>query len=270
MVMLSMGGLTWLEDHVEADGFRIRYVEAGSGPALVHLHGGGGLALTPAHDLLASGRRVVAFEMPGFGDSPENTRHQAMPELARTMLAAVTALGVDEFDLMGTSFGGKTALWAAITAPERVRALVLESPAAIRPEGWPPSRPATPEDLVAMLHAHPERVPPRPPSAMEQRARTGPLIQRLIGPPRDDELERAMAGLEVPVLVVFGTEDRMLPTEMGRVYKDLLPRCRLLFVYDAGHATAADRPEAFAEAVSDFLERHEQYVVRASSSVLFP
>ena len=50
----------------------------------------------------------------------------------------------------------------------------------------------------------------------------------------------------------------------------LLPSCQLLYVYDAGHATAADRPEAFAEAVTDFLARHEQYVVSQRSSVLFP
>jgi pimeloyl-ACP methyl ester carboxylesterase len=134
------------------------------------------------------------------------------------MLAAVAALGVGEFDLMGTSSGGTTALRAATTAPERVRALVLESPAAAR----------------------------------------------------DAELERAMAALEIPVLVVLGTEDRLVPTEVGRVYKELLPNCYLLFVYGAGHAPAADRPEAFVEAVSDFLERHGQYVVSERSGLLFP
>jgi hypothetical protein len=41
------------EGFVEADGFRIRYMEAGEGPALVHLHGAGGLRLTPAHELLS-------------------------------------------------------------------------------------------------------------------------------------------------------------------------------------------------------------------------
>jgi len=264
-----MGSPTWLEDHVEADGFRIRYVESGDGAPLVHLHGGGGLVMTPAHDLLARERRVIAFEMPGFGESPENTRHETMPDMARTMLEAVSALGVEEFDLMGTSFGSKTALWTALIAPERLRALVLESPAAIRPEGRRP-QPATPEELVALLHAHPERVPPRPASSIEQRARTRPMVTRLMGPPRDPELEEAMPGLQVPVLAVFGTEDRMIPSEMGRAYRQLLPRCHLLFVYDAGHAVAADRPEAFTEAVSDFLDRHEQFVVSQRSSVLFP
>jgi pimeloyl-ACP methyl ester carboxylesterase len=209
--------------------------------------------------------------MPGFGDSPENTRHRTMSDMARTMLEAVSSLGIDGFDLMGTSFGGKTALCATVVAPDRIRALVLESPAAIRPEGHErPPQPATPEELVAMLHAHPERVPARPLSSMAQRARVGPMVARLMAPARDPELEAAMRGLHVPVLVLFGTEDRLIPPEIGRAYKQLLPNCQLLYVYDAGHAIAADRPEAFAEAVSDFLDRHEQYVVSQRSSVLFP
>src|SRR5207302_8188124 len=101
------------ESFVEAYGFRIRYMEGGEGPALVHLHGAGGLRLTPAHDLLARHFRVVAFEMPGFGASAENTRSQSMPELAATMAAAAAKLGLDHFNLMGTSFGGKTAPWLA-------------------------------------------------------------------------------------------------------------------------------------------------------------
>jgi pimeloyl-ACP methyl ester carboxylesterase len=258
------------ESYVEADGFRIRHLSAGEGAPLVHLHGAGGLELTPGHDLLARERRVIAFEMPGFGDSPANTRHQEMPDLASTMLEAATAVGIDTFDLLGTSFGAKTALWVAIRAPERVSAVVLESPAAIRPEGQPPPRAATPEELAALFHAHPDRVPPRPLPDPAQMEKTWPLVMRLIAPDRDAELEEAMRSLQVPVLVVFGVRDRVIPPEMGRIYKRLLPNCQLLFVYDAGHAVSTDRPEAFAEAVADFLARHEKYVVSGRSTVLFP
>ena len=59
-------GSAFREGSVEADGFRIRYQEAGKGPPLVHLHGAGGLRLTSAHDLLSRAFRVIAFEMPGF------------------------------------------------------------------------------------------------------------------------------------------------------------------------------------------------------------
>src|SRR5579862_3887658 len=108
----------FLEHHVEADGFRIRYMEAGAdgrgdGPPLVHLHGAGGLRLSPAHEILARRHRVIAFEMPGFGASAENTRTQTMAELATTMARAVGALGFDRFNLWGTSFGAKAALWLA-------------------------------------------------------------------------------------------------------------------------------------------------------------
>jgi glycosyltransferase involved in cell wall biosynthesis len=57
-----------------------------------------------------------------------------MAELAATVEKAADALGLDRFELMGTSFGGKAALWLAVQHPERVRALVLEAPAAIRPQ----------------------------------------------------------------------------------------------------------------------------------------
>jgi pimeloyl-ACP methyl ester carboxylesterase len=201
------------EGFVEADGFRIRYLEAGRGTPLVHLHGAGGPRLTPAHDLLARRFRVIAFEVPGFGQSPEEV-------LAATMARAIDALGLGTFNLMGTSLGGKTALWLALQAPERVLALVLEAPAAI--------------------------------------------------PDRDAELESRLPGLATPALVLHGTLDPVIAPAMGRVYKELMPGCHLVFVYDAGHAISTERPEAFAEVVGDFLERHEAFVISRAETVIHP
>ena len=158
----SATGAAFKEGHVEADGFRIRYMEAGHGAPLVHLHGAGGLRLTPGHDLLSRQFRIIAFEMPGFGQSPENTRTQSLAELAATMAKAVEKLDIDGFNLMGTSFGGKTALWLALQQREQVQALVLEASAAILPEGVRPAS-GSPEERARQLFAHPERVPPLPP-----------------------------------------------------------------------------------------------------------
>jgi pimeloyl-ACP methyl ester carboxylesterase len=227
------------EGHVEADGLRIRYLEAGCGTALVHLHGADGLKLTPAHDLLARRFRVIAFEMPGFGQSPDLPRIASMPQLAAIMGEAAARLGLDTFDLLGTSFGGKTALWLTLQMPARVRALVLEAPAAIRADGF------------------------EPPSG-------SPLALRLRGPNRDAELERRLRDLTTPTLALFGTADTVMPAALGRLYKDLIPGCHLVFVYAAGHAIAADRPEAFTEVVADFLERHEAFVVSRAQTVIHP
>ena len=244
-------------------------MEAGHGTPLVHLHGAGGLRLTPAHDLLRRHFRVVAFEMPGFGQSPENSRTRSMPELASTMAQAIRNLGLDTFNLMGTSFGGKTALWLALEVPARVLALILEAPAAIRPEGSePPS--GSPEEMARRLYAHPERLDaiPMPDPAIQ--AKTRPLVLRLRGPDRDADLEGRLPDLATPTLVLFGTMDRVIPPTMGHFYKELMPNCHLVFVYDAGHAISSDRSEAFVDVVVDFLERHEAFVISRTETVIHP
>jgi pimeloyl-ACP methyl ester carboxylesterase len=262
-------GEAFSEGFVEADGFGIRYMEAGNGVPLVHLHGAGGLRLTPGHDLLSRHFRVIALEMPGFGQSPENTRTQSMPELASTMAKAVEKLGIDKFNLMGTSFGGKTALWLALQQTERVLALVLEAPAAIRPQGAePPS--GSPEEMARRLYAHPDRLPAIPLPDPAVQAKTRHLVMRLRGRDRDADLERQLAGLATPTLVLFGTVDRVIPPDMGHIYKELMPNCHLVFVYDAGHAISTDRPEAFTEVVADFLERHEAFIISRTETVIHP
>jgi len=266
---VTQSGEAFGEGFVEADGFRIRYMEAGIGVPLVHLHGAGGLRLTPGHDLLSRHFRVIALEMPGFGQSPENTRTQSMPELASTIAKAVEKLGIDKFNLMGTSFGGKTALWLALQQTERVLALVLEAPAAIRPEGaGTPS--GSPEEMARRLYAHPERLPAIPLPDPAVQAKTRRLVSRLRGPDRDTDLERQLPGLATPTLVLFGTVDRVISPEMGHIYKELMPNCHLVFVYDAGHAISTDRPEAFTEVVADFLERHEAFVISRTETVIHP
>ena len=259
-------GAAFAEHHVEADGFRIRYLEAGRGAPLLHLHGAGGVRLSRAHDLLAERFRVIAFEAPGFGASPANQRSRSMAELAETLAQAAAALGLTRYNLMGTSFGGTLALWLAVQHPDCLDALVLESPAAIRPEGH--VRPSVaPDQVAALLYAHPERQRPfrlDPAVLAKQEA----LVGRLRGPNRDPELESHLPGLQVPTLVLFGTLDRMIPPAMGRLYREKLANGHLVLVYDAAHAIGADRPEAFTSLVSDFLERREQFVVaRASSQV---
>ncbi len=262
-------GAGFREGFVDADGFRIRYMEGGAGPTLVHLHGAGGLRLTPGHDLLARHYRVIAFEMPGFGASAENTRSRTMAELAATMAQAASKLGLDRFDLMGTSFGGKVALWLAARHPERITALVLEAPAAIRPAGAR-SPSGTPAEMARMLFAHPERVAPMPPPDPAARAQTQALVGRLRGPDRDRDLEALLPGLTIPTLVLFGTLDQVIPPEMGHFYKELLPNCHLVLVYDAGHGISTDRPEAFAEVTLDFLERHEAFLISRAETVIHP
>src|SRR5215472_521599 len=262
-----MAEVTFTEAYVEADGFRVRCLEAGEGDPLLCLHGGGGLRLYRGHELLAAGRRVILVEVPGFGESPANDRSASVQDLARTIGAVAAALGLERFDLLGNSFGGRLALWLATLAPERVRSLVLVAPAAIRPTDARPM-PASREELTAVLYAHPDRAPALPPPDPAVAAKQRALVQRLMGPPRDPALEGRMAALDVPVLVLFGTRDLAIPPAMGAIYRELLPRCHLVLVYDAGHELHSDRPEAFASVVDDFLRRGDGFLVTERSGLI--
>jgi pimeloyl-ACP methyl ester carboxylesterase len=266
--VITLAGTAFAESHVDVDGFRIRYLEAGTGQPLVALHGGGGVHLTQAHELLAERYRVIALEVPGFGNSASNERTQSYSELTATLIGALQQLGVDRFRLWGTSFGGLVALWLAIGAPEAVEALVLEAPGAILPEGG--VRPSgTHEEMRRRLYAHPERQPVEPPPDPAVVAKQRTLLTRLPRPSRE-ETEAKLSGLTVPTLVVFGTEDAVISPAMGRIYREKMPNCNFVLVYDAGHEVNADRPEAFVSLVGDFLERREAFIVTQTSSLLNP
>jgi pimeloyl-ACP methyl ester carboxylesterase len=198
------------EAFVEAGGSRIRYLAGGSGDPIIYLHEAGGLRLGPAHELLTQAFRVIALEMPGSGSAEEP---------ARSMSAAVTALGVERYNVIGTSAGSPVALWMAILRPESVEAIVLSAPAA---------------------------------------------------PPSDASFEGRTAELQQPVLVLFGTDDKTAPLDGGRLYRELLKSCHVMLVYGAAHAIDADRPEAFASLVGDFLTRKEQFVVSQTSALIYP
>jgi pimeloyl-ACP methyl ester carboxylesterase len=219
---------------------------------------------------LAQDYRVIAFEMPGFGKSPENLRSKSTEDLARSMNAAVSALHIERYNLMGTSFGSKVALWMAIQRPDAVDAIVLISPAAIRERQGPVPTHVPPEEAARLLYAHPERQPKTSPPPRELIARHAALTSRLLGPPRDPPFEAQLAKLSRPVLALFGTADKVTPPEGAHLFKGILSNCHLMMVYDAAHAIDADRPEALAFVVGDFLARKEHFLVRNTSGLIYP
>ncbi|HVV93198.1 MAG TPA: alpha/beta fold hydrolase [Hyphomicrobiales bacterium] len=239
--------LGFRENVVEADGFRIRYLEAGAGDAVVMLHSAIGLYVTEAHRLLSAKHRVILFEVPGFGRSPANERSQTMPDLARTMLAATDALGLKRFNVTGHSFGGRLALWMAIERPDAVASVSLIA-AAVIPSGRPP-----------------------PPATDPVMAKQMALLRRVMGGPgRDPVLEAEMKKLDVPVLALFGTNDEIIPPSHGREYRKLLKHCNVVMIYDAGHALDRDRPEALASVIADFVEKPDGFLVNRKDGAINP
>lgn len=117
-----------------ADGVRLHYLEQGQGPALILLHGNLTMAadfrLSGLMDTLAQEFRVIAFDRPGYGYSerPRERSENWTPEVqARLLLEAAQQLGVEEFVLLGHSWGAMVAAAMALEAPHRVKGLLLLS-----------------------------------------------------------------------------------------------------------------------------------------------
>ncbi len=258
------------ERYVEADGFRVRYLEGGqpgSAGAVVMVDGMT-LGLTALRDALAQHYRVVDIELPGFGQSPVNTKSRTVQDLANTMAQAVAKVLPDKYTLIGASFGANVALWHTLQAPDSVEALILISPTAILPAGGPMAGSA--EEMAQRLLAHPEnaqRLLAMDPAVFaEEQA----LIKRLEGTTHDREAETKLGEIRCATLVIFGLNDQLVAPEAARVYKEKIPNSNHSIVYDAGHAIVAERPEALINVVADYVEYRETFIVGRQTGMVNP
>jgi pimeloyl-ACP methyl ester carboxylesterase len=258
------------EDYVEVDGFRIRSWEAGPPhpPGTVVMLEGTTWGLSTLRDALAQKYRVIALELPGFGASPANTRSHSVQELANIMAQAAAQLVPDTYTLIGTSFGAHVALWQTLQLPAKVEALVLIAPTALLPAAGPLA--GTPADTAKRLFAHPEKA--RGFASIDPAivAKEQALVQRLTGGMHDAEAERRLGEIPCATLVLFGSEDKMVAPEAARIYRARIPNGNIAFVYDAGHLIEAERPEALVNAVSDYVELRETFIVGRQTGIINP
>ncbi len=231
-----------------ATGFpaRIHVREAGSGAPLVLLHGGWGWEAYPWDvTALAARHRVLAPDRTGYGGSG---RLAALPAgfhrlMAEETLRVLDALGVDRAALWGHSDGAVIAAWAALLAPDRVSALVLEAfhvfPAKVSsveffrnavdaPEAFGPAV------VEALRRDHGDAW--REVVAAGGRAWLALIEEGRRG--RADLYDGRLGEVRAPALVVNGRKDpRMEPGEIEAGAR-AIPGARLL-VYDAGHCPHA-------------------------------
>jgi pimeloyl-ACP methyl ester carboxylesterase len=258
------------EDYVEVDGFCIRYWESGPPqPAgVVVMLEGTTWGLSRLRQALAQKYRVIVLELPGFGASPANTRSQSVQELASTVAQAAAQVVPESYTLIGTSFAANVALWQTLQAPDKVEALVLISPTAILPVAGPLA--GTPEAAARQLFAHPDKAGDCASVDSAIVAREQALVQRLTGGRHDAEAERRLGEIPCATLVLFGTEDKMVAPEAARLYRARIPNSNIAFVYDAGHLIEAERPEALVNAVSDYVELRETFIVGRQTGIINP
>ena len=261
---------------IDAGGIKTRYLEQGSGPPLILVHGGG-----PGADAWSNWRktmpalstrfRVLAYDVVGFGlsDKPDpSTFVYSQEARVEQLVAFIEALGLRPVSIIGNSLGGAVALGTCIARPDLVDKLVLMGSGGLITQ--------VNANLKAAITYTPSRENMR--NALQLLTRPGFEIEPEIVEYRY-EMSRDAAGVaaynagmswvmergglfypedeiktvQQKTLVIHGKQDRVIPPEMGWKFSNLIPNAWFHLMPDCGHWAMIEQPNEFNSITSWFL-----------------
>lgn len=275
------------DQYVTVDGLRLRYVEEGQGPALLFLHGASlgssaDVFLRNLGPLAQAGFRAIAFDQPGFGlsDVPADLsaayRRDSIPKL-------MDALSLKTAALVGHSQAGNPAVQLALKEPGRFTHVIVlgtgsllpplvgegegdEAAAQRRLERRMATAEPTVEDTRRMLEAtlfHHELITPEE-LALRHARSVGRNFEAFVArnaaaeaaPPKEPEtpLWQRLVQLPMPLLMIYGREDRAHAAERAQLLKKKYPQLDLHVVPGCKHLVPWDAADEFVRLSVPFLK----------------
>ncbi|KWE99484.1 alpha/beta fold hydrolase [Burkholderia pseudomultivorans] len=266
---------------------RIFLAEAGEGPAVLMLHGGGpgasGLSNYSRNiDALARHYRVLVPDMLGYGRSSKGVdRNDPFGDLATGMLGLLDALGIRHAHVIGNSLGGACALRMALERPNAIDRLVLMGPGGINTtrqvptpglkrllnyyKGTGPSLEKLTTfirgDLVYDGRLVPEAViQERFQASIDPEVVASPPLLGPKGIPKFSKIDFTrdprLASVQNPTLVLWGTEDKVNRASGAEALQRRMPNCDVYLFSKTGHWVQWERADEFNAAVLAFLAQH--------------
>ena len=259
-------------EHVDVDGIRIAYTRAGAGPPLVMLHGAPCDSRTWQWMLpdLSRDHTVVAWDVPGFGESSDIDDNWRAPQFADALAGFIAALALEQPHLVGHSFGTMVALSLFARHPAVPASLVLVGGYA----GWAGSLP--PDEVQRRLQMFVGMAELG--DAFDPKSYPG-LFSELIPADRDAALATMMrenvrratiraAGhigaetdlrpvlptVDVPTLILHGAADARSPLANAEALHAAIPTSQLVVLPKLGHACVVEDPEACAAEIRSFVK----------------
>jgi pimeloyl-ACP methyl ester carboxylesterase len=250
------------ESPIEVRGQTLRCLQAGDGPTMLYLHGFGGLADLTLLRRLGEDHRVLATEHPGFGASELPDWMMGIGDLAFFYLDLIEALDLRDIHLVGHAVGGWIAAELAIRSTARIKSLALLAPAGVvvpdvsiadiflanaedmvRRQIHDADAPATAEWIRHELAKPIEHV-------LQNRA----ALARIGWSPRlhNPQLPYWLHRIDVPTLVAWGEDDRVIPFPCHRPYLDNIAGAQWMALPNTGHALHIERAEAIAGRLKAF------------------
>jgi pimeloyl-ACP methyl ester carboxylesterase len=230
-------------------------------PPLVFMHGAGTFHGWGFAEPWASQFRVLIPHHPGYGESGDLEGLHEVHDLVIHYVDLFDQLGLtQDVNLVGFSLGGLLAARFAIEQKHRLRRLVLVAPAGLRVPGVDVDDlfRIPPEELIGRLVHRIETILPYLPTdphdvdfTVDRYRETRTTAIMLWEHPFDRVVHRWLGRVDLPSLVVWGDEDRLLPVELAPAWAALLPHGTVATFPDAGHLVL-DESASAREAVAKF------------------
>jgi pimeloyl-ACP methyl ester carboxylesterase len=250
------------ENFETVNGCKTRVMRAGQGDPLLFLHGAAGARIwLPFMEKLSQSFDVIVPEHPGFGASDTPDWLDNVSDLAFFYLDFIETLGLKRVNLVGSSLGGWTAAEIAIRSCRDLKSLVLSCPAGIHVKGlakgdiflW------SPEQTIRNLFHDPsfaEKMLAQPPSEEQQmiEAKNRLAMAKLAWQPRlyNPHLHKWLHRISVPTLILWGDNDKVVPSGYGPAFQNRIPGSRLEVFRNCGHVPQVERMDEWTGQIVKF------------------
>jgi pimeloyl-ACP methyl ester carboxylesterase len=269
---------------IEVNGIKVHYKTYGQGePAFILLHGFGASLFSwrEVTEPLSKFGTVIAYDRPAFGLTERPLEWQgespyAPQAQAEMVIALMDKLNIEKAILVGNSAGGTISMLAALQHPERVQALILVDAAVYAGGGAPAwSRPLlkTPQmdhlgpliarqiqargrEFIELAFHDPAKITPDIFEGYEKPLRVDnwdKALWKLTVASQESGLVERLEDFSLPILVITGDDDRIVPTEQSLRLADELPNAMLRVIPQSGHLPHEESPDRFMQAVTEFL-----------------
>ncbi len=248
---------------LELHGVSLDVARLGRGRPLVLLHGGGGpLIASPFASLLGEKLEVIEPVHPGFGGSAIPHHFDGVEDIVYLYLDMLDALDLKDVVLVGTSLGGWVAAEIAVRNATRIAKLVLIDAIGIKPGGRDtrdiPDIFATSPAEVESLLWHDASLRPSARNLTDAQWQTAAANRQALAMyvwepyMHNPKLPHRLHRIQVPTLLLWGQEDKLLVPDYGRAYQKLIAGSRFQLIENAGHCPQIEQPEMSARHVIDF------------------
>jgi pimeloyl-ACP methyl ester carboxylesterase len=251
---------------ITLDGIRLRYEEVGKGFPIIFLHGWGGSlqSFDALKKYFIPNYKVYILDLPGFGESATPFEAWDVERYKSFVLDFAEIHNLDQFIILGHSFGGRIIIKLVVDKPEKIKAAILCASAGIKP------RKKLRQKLffaIAKLGKKVFRLPVLNKGQNFARKILYKLVKtkdylNVSGVMKDtfkkviaEDLEPLLKKIKVPTLIAWGKNDRTTPLEDAYLMHKLVSDSKLVIIDEAKHGVHFQQPEKLAQAIQEFLSK---------------